>query len=327
MRDGVTGRVFMALDDKTPLEWYKTEYATAIRREQMVLVGGGEYPDSSRAVGYNCVQRRNLATLAALDWGANVIITMDDDNLPIDQLWATRHYGYCNGVHTGIMADVPGGWWDPCVLLEPYPGGHRGMPLPIGYAGMGNIIPVVDEWVGVNAGLWLGDPDIDAFTRIGRTHPQTDTMTSLGDAGVVLSPATYAPFNSQNTSFVRALAPAMFMLPGVGRYDDIWASFIARRVMTATPYRVRYGGPLVFQSRNYHGALDDAEAELFGARHSSEFIKRLDAVQLEYSDPILANVVKVWHELSRADFVPLKTLQAADAWCKDIDRILNKEKP
>jgi hypothetical protein len=42
----------------------------------------------------------------------------------------------------------------------------------------------------------------------------------------------------------------MLVLVGVGRYDDIWGSYIAQRVMAETGHRVHYGKPFVWQERN-----------------------------------------------------------------------------
>ena len=40
--------------------------------------------DLSDAIGWNCIQRRNFGLLKAFELGAEVIATIDDDNIPLD---------------------------------------------------------------------------------------------------------------------------------------------------------------------------------------------------------------------------------------------------
>ena len=44
------------------------------------------YPDLSAALGWNCIQRRNVGFVEAYRRGAGVIASVDDDNLP-DPAW------------------------------------------------------------------------------------------------------------------------------------------------------------------------------------------------------------------------------------------------
>lgn len=39
-----------------------------------------------------------------------------------------------------------------------------------------------------------------------------------------------SPFNSQNTAVTRQVLEAYWMCPCVGRMDDIWPSYVVRRV-------------------------------------------------------------------------------------------------
>ena len=42
------------------------------------------YPELSDAIGWNSIQRRNIGLLYAYEQGADVIATVDDDNIPYD---------------------------------------------------------------------------------------------------------------------------------------------------------------------------------------------------------------------------------------------------
>jgi len=41
----------------------------------------------SELLGWNTITRRNIALLEALRWGADVIITVDDDNIPLSSTY------------------------------------------------------------------------------------------------------------------------------------------------------------------------------------------------------------------------------------------------
>ena len=40
--------------------------------------------DLSELIGWNCIQRRNFGLLYAFNLGADVVCTVDDDNIPLD---------------------------------------------------------------------------------------------------------------------------------------------------------------------------------------------------------------------------------------------------
>ena len=45
----------------------------------------------SDAIGWNCIQRRNFGFLKAYDLGADIIATIDDDNIPLNN-WGDEIY-------------------------------------------------------------------------------------------------------------------------------------------------------------------------------------------------------------------------------------------
>ena len=134
--------------------------------------------------------------------------------------------------------------------------------------------------VAVNAGLWLGDPDIDATTRL--SAPVTATGYGRAENFFVAAGA-WAPFNSQNTALDRRALPAYFLSPGVGRYDDILASFIVKRIADHLGEGICYGHPLVRQQRNPHDLFSDLEREIMGMRITDDFIAALEQATLPAS--------------------------------------------
>ena len=276
----------------------------------------------SRLIPENCIQRRNIAYLEALKWGADIIVSLDDDNIPIDASYFatfddlfTRPF---NGLEvSGIQEHSQQVWWDPGHLLVPKTK-HRGIP----YAHRADQLHVsfaCDRHVGVAAGLCLGDPDIDAVTRLER-GPCIETVSELGRAGVVLAADTWSVFNSQNTAFIRALAPAMFLMPYVGRYDDLFASVITQRVMREQGLRVHYGQPFVWQTRNEHNLLTDLKNEMLGMEHMQHLTGILDSIQTFATD--VDPVRQIYHVLEHTPWLPNKAVDAAVAYLDDCEQVL-----
>jgi len=54
----------------------------------------------------------------------------------------------------------------------------------------------------------------------------------------------------------------------VGRYDDIWPSYVVRRIADHLHHRVAYGYPLLFQERNPHNYYTDFDNERMGMQSS-----------------------------------------------------------
>src|ERR1700721_1523424 len=72
-------KFFVAADEKTPLEAYQfcadisdCEIYSPDRQKELGY-------ECSPLLGWNCVQRRNIALLEALRWGADIIKTIDAD--------------------------------------------------------------------------------------------------------------------------------------------------------------------------------------------------------------------------------------------------------
>lgn len=266
--------------------------------------------ECSEPISWKCIQRRNIATLEALKWGADLIVSVDDDNIPLGKYFS--EFDFAN--HTGIRAVPPNGWWS---VYGAFP--HRGFPIGVNIGTAYDF--VVGAKVGVAAGICLGDPDIDAYTRLSQA-PFAHEVGEVTRAGYIVDPAmTRTVFNSQNTAFVRELAPAMFMLPGVGRYDDIFASLICQRVMRDRGYVTHFGLPFVWQQRNQHNLINDLKAEIFGMEHIVEFAEWLDSLDLSTTS-VLDAVRGIYTLMSALDWMPQQAREAGLAWCSDLEGVL-----
>jgi hypothetical protein len=270
----------------------------------------------SEPTGWNSIQRRNAALLHAMHalQGEGTITTIDDDNWPLktDSDWFGR---LPQPAHHWIASN---GWWNPGDMCRPEVR-HRGLPFGIETCHKMHIMGKIPR-IGVWASLWHGDPDIDAMERI-VNDPIVDDINPYP---VVLGAGTWAPFNSQSTTYLAELAPIMAVLPHVGRMDDIWASYIARAVMDRLDYHVCYGEPLVRQERNPHNLLADLKGEMIGYEHTLELTEQL-RFRSQFvlgSDSLLDAYKLVTDNLQKFDWFPRDTIRFIDAWQKDVRMVL-----
>ncbi|HLP77602.1 MAG TPA: hypothetical protein VK327_11880, partial [Candidatus Paceibacterota bacterium] len=178
--------------------------------------------------------------------------------------------------------------------------------------------PVTGCRVGVAAGLWLGDPDIDAMDRI-TNQPTVLQMSDALCGGVVVEPSNFSPFNSQNTGFLAELAPLMMVWTGVGRYDDIWASYVAERVMRETGHVVHYGKPYVWQERNVQNRWKNLKDEVLGMEHTPQFCRDLLEIDLGHGG-VVEKLERIYHGLQGKAYIPPVAIELGLAWVRDVRR-------
>lgn len=313
---------FVAGDEKTPEAAYQmlldiTDHSLAPYDQQKWKC--------SNLIGWNSDARRNIATLEALKWGADIIVTVDDDNLPLGEYFDEIEYLF-SAPFSGIKVSALDRWFDQGKLLTP-PAKQRGVPFdPINCSAPWRADPITDARIGVVAGTCLGDPDIDAATRL-TTSPEIHHASELLQAGVVANPDSFFVFNSQNTAFLRELAPAMFILPGsgtvdfIGRNSDIFAACIMRRVMRDRGLHCHFGKPMVWQSRNPHNLLKDMRSEQLALERVDEFARLVDRLPVS-SDAIIPFLRQLYYRLETLPWWSGKASAAGFAWLDDCEQVL-----
>lgn len=232
---------------------------------------------------FDSIQRRNVGMLLAWANGADVIITIDDDNFVTGYDFVGLH-GAVGTVREVTATAATSGWLNVCGFLEADDGVrfyHRGYPQQRRWTEHTDFITrgPMRRRVAVNAGLWLDDPDIDALTRMDR-QPVVRGFKAGWTGSIALHPGTWSPFNSQNTALMRDAVPAYFLSPYIGRYDDIWASYIVNRIAEHLDDVITFGEPLVRQKRNPHDLWRDLDAERNGMILTDEFCDALRAIPL-----------------------------------------------
>ena len=244
-------------DKKTPhKDYYNINCTYLSPHDQQEL-----YPKISDILGWNTIQRRNIGFIYAYHNGADIIATVDDDNIPYDD-WGTDLY-----VGKEIVVDLwesKNGIFDPLSVTNYSNLWHRGYPIEkvvdkneVIYLGKNK------RTVLVQADLWDGDPDIDAMCRLAY-KPLVKFSIDKPYASVNIS-----PFNSQNTFIHRNILPYYMVIPYVGRMDDIWGSY---NLYNHFKDFVIYNRASVYQDRNKQDLIYNMEKELIGYRNTLDFI-------------------------------------------------------
>ena len=217
----------------------------------------------SDLIGWNCIQRRNFGLLCAYNLGAEIICTVDDDNIPLAD-WGKELLINSNltlkQYNTNELA------FDPIGATNYKNLWHRGFPLElIPYRNYDNssIMEIIPD---IQADFWNGDPDIDAICRL-EHKPECE----FNDNYFPFTSNKFSPFNSQNTFINRKVAADYFLFPHIGRMDDIWAAYY----VLSKGNKVVYNKATVYQERNVHNLIDDMKKEYIGYENNLSLIKDL----------------------------------------------------
>lgn len=251
-------------DTKTPHESYR-----ALENDHVIYLSPEQqeelYPELSETIGWRSIQRRNIGFVYAYDQGADIVATIDDDNIPYDnwgdEVFVGQEIEYDSYAHKNFIV------FDPISPTNHNDLWHRGYPIEM-VPGKNNI-----EYKGkrlrkvlIQADFWDGDPDIDALCRLSKMPVcKFNEFKPFGSPDI-------APFNSQNTFLAREVLPYYAVLPHAGRMDDIWGAYIVQHYF---PRSVVYNKATVYQDRNVQDLIANMENEIIGYRNTLDLINDL----------------------------------------------------
>jgi hypothetical protein len=253
-------------DTKTPHDEYRKleiEYknVTYLSPEQQTEL----YPELSEIIGWKTIQRRNIGFVYAYEKGADVVATVDDDNIPYDTWGDNIMVG--QEVIVDLYENISCPYFDAISTTEHNDLWHRGFPIEylqvknnIEYKGQTTITPLVQ------AEFWDGDPDIDAICRLSKKpivkfnkfEPFTTNQLT--------------PFNSQNTFLHRSVLKNYSVFPFTGRMDDIWGAYVMQHYH---PNSVIFTQASVYQARNPQDLVKNLEKEVIGYRNTLKLLEDL----------------------------------------------------
>ncbi len=244
-------------DKKTPHDLY---YEFCKKYECAIYLDPEAQEDLSKElsdlIGWNCIQRRNFGFIEAYNGGAQIIATVDDDNIPYEG-WGQNCKVNRKAEYVEFKSSQA--LFDPLSVTFPNLW-HRGFPIQLLSERKISNAGLKKREVLVQADMWDGDPDIDAVARI-TLAPEVKFKPNMIDFGSDKP----GPFNSQNTFVSRKVLKDYFMFPHIGRMDDIWASYYVQRKF---PDCVIYHKASVLQDRNEHDLSVDLDREMIGYKHT-----------------------------------------------------------
>jgi len=253
-------------DTKTPHDSYKNltdlynnvVYLSPVEQDML-------YPDLSEIIGWKTIQRRNIGFVYAYQNGAEVVATVDDDNIPYDSWGDNILLG--QEIEVDEFENLSCPFFDALSTTEHNDLWHRGFPIEhlqvkndIEYKGKVKMTPLVQ------AEFWDGDPDIDAICRLSKKpivkfkpfEPFTTKQLT--------------PFNSQNTFLHRSVLKYYSVFPYTGRMDDIWGSYVMQHHF---PNSVIFAKASVYQARNPQDLVKNLENEIIGYRNTLQLLHNL----------------------------------------------------
>jgi hypothetical protein len=253
-------------DTKTPHQEYRdledsfgnVTYLDPTQQENL-------YPELSEIIGWRTIQRRNIGFVYAYHNGAEIIATVDDDNIPYDTWGDNILVGKEIIVDEYENLSCP--YFDAISTTEHKDLWHRGFPIEflqvknnIEYKGKTKITPLVQ------AEFWDGDPDIDAICRLSKKpivkFNSFDPFTTK----------QLTPFNSQNTFLHRSVLKYYSVFPFTGRMDDIWGAYVMQHHF---PNSVIFTKASVYQARNPQDLVKNLENEVIGYRGTLPLLENL----------------------------------------------------
>lgn len=220
----------------------------------------------SDAIGWNKIMRRNMGFCRAYKEGAELIASIDDDNIPYED-WGEKIF---IGETTEIDCwESENGVFDPLSITNANYLWHRGYPaelipsrLKIKYLGK------IKRNIKIQADLWDGVPDVDAMNRI-IFNPRIKLNVTNPFCSKNIS-----PFNSQNVFISSEILPYYMVLPHVGRFDDIWGSYLVQKQF---PDSLIFNRATVYQDRHepHSRNIKDLKNEILGYENTLKLINDL----------------------------------------------------
>lgn len=277
--------------------------------------------ESSEHIGWSTDSRRNFALLEALRWGADVIVSIDDDMIPLSPDFFRTIGAVFAAPWSGLQIGAPREWLDAGRFTVPS-ARQRGLP-PFYNTAPRPFSAVHDVTVGAMQGIILGVPDTDAGTTVAQ-DPFVLGASDVLRHGFVVEPGTWSVFDSQITAFRRELAPCFAQFyRWQERNTDLFASLLMRRIMRDRQMYTYFGPPFGFHARQWRDPIKDMQAEAWGLRHIRAFAVYLDETDaVEAGRPALEQVASVYADLQHSEWFPQGAADAAIAWCNDCEAVL-----
>jgi hypothetical protein len=318
------------------IKWLKSIICRKIR-------AGIHVQNLNQIIPDNSVQRRNFATLYAIFNQFDIMISIDDDNEPLDNTWLDSMVHNQTTYKTEFEPEFYG-WFDffnnRILLPDKKNYAHtRGMLINRSKTDNHQHYSDTDGELVVLQGYTLGDPDRSAIDRL--LNP--DLIIEKEDIYLPNNTWTrtaWTPFNTQNTLFYKKCFPALFLYPmnnkavhysKIDRVDDILMSFIVQKIAHHFGDFIGFGNPFTYQKRIGHSLISDSRGEWAGLLFLEAFMDLLYKIKVsgnDYLEAFESVTTGLYNFLVKGrlpyDFILLDCMRRMKFWYQFV-RILTEE--
>lgn len=267
-------------------------------------------------IPWNSIQRRNIGYIYALANGADIIATVDNDNFPLEN-W---EFPLLDKTSNLKVVEEPD-FFDIVRYATDDAIWHRGTL----YERLNEKIQykIVERPVktGVQANLWLNDPDTDGISRLTRNVALGKERIARFNDYICVGKGVFSPYNSQNTAFLREFLVAALLPFGsyFNRMDDIWSAYLTERLLWETDYHISFGSPSVRQDRNPHDIWKDIDGEIAFSAKLNKLLSFLRSITFKTKNPI-ENFINLSEKLEKTDLAPSNYSELWKRWIKDFEK-------
>jgi hypothetical protein len=259
--------------------------------------------------------RKNIGYLLAMRAGAESILETDDDNIPEPGFWEDRP----KSLRVKNVRNA--GWVNVYRYFSEAKIWPRGFPLETvnstvtPYASL----PKSEVSCPIQQGLADENPDVDAIYRLLLPLPQRFHRNRR----VALGPASWCPFNSQNTLWWSETFPLLYLPATCSfRMTDLWRSLIAQRITSENGWYVLFHEPTVRQERNDHDLLRDLQDEIPGYLNASKVAATLSTLEIRPGmQSHFDNLRRCYEALIRMSLFDPREAELLEAWLEDVSPI------
>ena len=283
----------------------------------------------------NNMLRRNFGYLRAIELGSDIVITVDDDNLPIDCNYVKSHIDALNNKQVYSVRSS-NKIINHCEILKMNHSGIYGRGYPTDY--MFNLNTVISEGLNnkevmLNMGLWTNKPDVDATYNVIFNDLNSEKILLTNNFSICKD--NYFSVNTQNTA-IKGKASHIFHNEYMNivndyplhRYDDIWSGLFTLKVIHANNDTASFGNPIVEHRRNTHNYSKDLQTEYMGYIINNRVWNKVMNMDISSGDYIqsyldIAKELSKTSEFEQSINKYFHTLSDTMIfWCKLVDKVL-----
>ncbi len=212
---------------------------------------------------YNDAHRRLLGLIYIRDLRPKRVIFIDDDNFVSDDVDFLKGHEIVGKKVSGNAVHKSNKWPNIYKYVET----EKNIPIyprgfPWAYRNEQSFLlkskKIKNKTVLANCGFILGDPDIDAVSRL---FWKIRVKKVVNRKNILIAKGMFCPFNDQNTCIDGDTSLLYYKPISAGRNSDIWTSYMYNKVSEIHDSIISYGMPHLTQVRNLHDYWKDYDLE------------------------------------------------------------------